>query len=293
VSTPDQHLIADIDRDGRMEVLVDFLPPFASPSPGKLACYETDGTRRWEVLHGREITFDGRSIRQDYVGLVIRSVTVDSKPFLLTVAGHKRWGFTQVALRDPLDGKAVEEFWHTGALTHCVLQDRDRDGTVEVVLAGVNNPGHGLGRAALMLLKLPFSRVPVRQESLLSSFSSGGPAAYVLFPRSDITTRLGVVAIIHHLWVEPLDTVHVIIRSAEGRGVLTYVFRGAWDSAEFHAAPDLAYVHDKLWEAGQLDHRLQSDEVRCLGQILSLNYVPDGNGAQFRDRWRDCELAAP
>ncbi|MBI2833233.1 MAG: hypothetical protein HYX76_02260 [Acidobacteria bacterium] len=154
-------------------MLFNLLPDFDSTTTGRLFCFEQNGVLRWQVPHGREILFRGRPFGHDFVGTAIHSVEVGGRRLLLTVAGHRRWAPCQVALLDPRTGRLVEEFWHPGTLTHTLLHDLDQDGRQEVVLASVNNPGQGPGRPVLLVLDLPFSRNPIRADSLLALVSAG------------------------------------------------------------------------------------------------------------------------
>ncbi len=289
VIDPPVSLIEDLDRDGHREVLYNFLPSFDSPSPGKLYCFDSQGKLRWQISHGRELDWKGKRIGPDFVAVILRAVQVGERPLILVVAGHKRWSVCQVALLDPANGQPVEEFWHPGTITHALVLDLDGDRRLELVLAGLNNPGQDPGRACLAVLGLPFSRVHIKAESLLSEFSSGGPSRYVLFPRSDLSYRLGVMALVQYLWIDPPDAIHVVIRSIEGMGALTYLFNYAGELREYHWTADLAYAHDRLAEQGQLDHRMTAEEITSLGRVLSFDHVPDGNDPRFRDSWPQCD----
>jgi hypothetical protein len=293
VYQPQVFLIEDIDRDGKLEVVFNRMPPFDSEASGSLYCFEADGRLRWHVELGQSLAWDGRNYRRDHVGVLLRSLQAAGKSYLLSVAGHRRWAPCQVALLDPATGSAVEEFWHPGTLTHGIVQDIDGDGQPEVLLAGLNNPGTANGRAALLGLRVPFSRVPVNPRSLLGDFSSGGPFKYVLFPRSDLSSRLGVVALVTHLWFDLPETIHLVIRSTEDKaGVLTYLFQPTLALREYLWTPDLPFRHDQLWKQGFLNHPMSEAEAACLGKVLTLDMVPNGNDPALHDRWKACEASA-
>ena len=157
-AVPDKVLIVDIDGDGRTEVLFNLLPENLADAGGSLMCFESDGRLRWEFHYGRPKTFGTRTFEPSYRGRLIRPVRVAGKPRLLTVANHFLWYPSQVALLDPATGRLIEEYWHPGSIVHCIVHDIDQDGQDEAIFAAINNPGQGLGHAALGALKLPFSK---------------------------------------------------------------------------------------------------------------------------------------
>jgi hypothetical protein len=79
----------------------------------------------------------------------------------------------------------------------------------------------------------------------------------------------------------------------EGGGALTYLFDLQGELRDFSPAAELAYLHDRLTEQGQLDHRMSAGEIACLGRVLSLDFVPDGNDPRWRDAWPQCEHGLP
>jgi hypothetical protein len=294
VNKLDEFSITDVDHDSRVELLYNFLPAYISKETGRLYCFEQDGRLRWVIQPGRWLRQDSRELGQDYLIWALRSVMVRGKPMILSVASHRRWAVSQVALLNPIDGRVIEEFWHPGVLTHCLIQELDGDDTPEVILAGINNPGQGPGRAVLMLLELPFSRVPVNRESQLSRFSTGGPRHYLMFPRSDSSYRLGVEALITQLTIEGSRYLSTTLRlNSQGKGAMTFILDQELGLKDFRWTADLAYLHDELWHSGHLNHAMTPTEIRCLGQAISFQAVPDGNDPSLQARWRDCELATP
>lgn len=145
VSTPDRYLLADIDDDGRIEVVLNLLPEDPASGPARLVCFDSQGRVRWEFVLGRAFADRFGDYNLDYLGHIIRVVRIDGKPLVMSVATHRRWPPAQVALLDPRTGRVVEEFWHPGAITHALAADLGRDGSIDLVLAGLNNPGNGPG----------------------------------------------------------------------------------------------------------------------------------------------------
>lgn len=278
VSTPDRYLLSDIDADGRRELVFNLLPENLSGGPGRLVCYDDRGRIRWRFILGRTFRDPFGEYTQDYTGHILRSLSIDGKPYVLSIATHRLWHPSQVALLDPRTGTAVEEFWHPGALTHALVADLDRDGSDELLLAGVNNPGPGAGSPVLMTLRLPFSRNPPAPTSLLGTLSSGGPTAYVAFARPDVLEAQGGLAAISHLLHE--DSGSLVVRArftANGVTNLTYRLDPNLELRELFTTIDVQTAHDVLAKSGALDHAFAAPELTWLRTLRRFDAVPDGN----------------
>jgi hypothetical protein len=281
VSTPDHYVIADIDDDGRVEVVLNLLPEDPAKGPARLICFDDRGRVRWEFVLGRAFADQYGSYTLDYLGHIVRVVRIDGKPFVMSVATHRRWPPAQVALLDPSWGRVVEEFWHPGALTHAIVADLGLDGSPDLVLAGLNNPANGPGIPVLMTLRLPFSRQTAAPESLLAAMSSGGPSNYLAFPRPDVLEAQGGVAAVSHLAFEPPDSILARVRvTADSSTNLTFRLGADLHVRDVWPTIDLASVHDALWKAGQLDHPFSSDERAWLESPRRFPTIPDGSAVQ-------------
>jgi hypothetical protein len=278
VSTPDRFLVADVDHDGAVEVLLNVLADSATDRPGRLICYSQDGRVRWEFVLGRGFKDRYGEYAQNYLGHILRAISIKGKPYVLSIATHRRWNPCQVALLDPSTGTVIEQFWHPGAITHAILADLDGDGAAELVLAGLNNPGNGPGSPVLMALRLPFSATPPSAASLMAEMSDGGPIAYIVFPRPDVLAAQGGVSSIQKLVFEEPATVLVHTRyTRDMKTILTYRFDSGLRLRDFFAPIELAAAHDMLWRAGALTHRFGAQEQAWLQGVRSYSMIPDGN----------------
>lgn len=282
VSTPDRYLLADIDDDGRIEVVLNLLPEDPAKGPARLVCFDHRGRVRWEFVLGRAFADQFGDYTLDYLGHVVQTVRIDGKPFVMSVATHRRWPPAQVALIDPETGLAVEEFWHPGAITHAMAADLGGDGSLDLVLAGLNNPGNGPGIPVVMTLRLPFSRQAAEPESLMAEMSSGGPTAYVAFPRPDVLVAQRGVAAVSRLAFEGPDAIMVRVRvSTDSATNLTFRFGTDLRVRDVFPTVDLASVHDALWRGGRLDHPFGPKEQAWLQTTRRFDAVPDGRAVQF------------
>ena len=283
----DKVVVADIDGDGRTEVLVNYLPEPAATG-GSLMCFEQNGKLRWQVRYGGSKTFGDRTFDASYCGRFVRPVRLGGRLLLLTVANHHLWYPSQVALLDPRNGRVVEQYWHPGAIRHYVLQDLDWDGREELLLAGVNNPGSGLGHGALAVLKLPFSRAghpaPTAGDPL-PPLCGGGEWAYLMFPTPDVDAIMGILPAVTQLTVDPGGQIRVHVPLPEGGGTI-YSIGFDLRLQEFRFSDNFIPMHERYYRQRLLDHALSPAETASFGTVISLAAAPDGNSPELTRRWK-------
>lgn len=283
----DRVLIQDIDQDGRVEVLVNVAPENLAAHGGYLQCHEQDGRIRWTRRYGARKTFGSRTFEPGFIGRYIRSVSLDGKPAILTLANHFIWYPAQAALLDPKTGQVQEEYWHPGAFYECVLADLDRDGKDELLLGAINNPGDGLGAAALAVLKIPFSAAPPRPahpDAALAPLTGGGEAAYVLFPMPDVSRAMGLLPVVRRLSVDAARNILVVTPLPEDGG-LVYTLGSDLSLRSFRVSDNYRDLHDRYHRQGLLDHPLSDRELAALGRVLAFPAAPDGNSPALRRLW--------
>ena len=81
----DKVVIADIDGDGRVEVLLSYVPA-GSEQTGRLMCFDHRGRLRWERRFGAARTFGARQFDANYIGVFVKPVTAAGRRLLLTIA---------------------------------------------------------------------------------------------------------------------------------------------------------------------------------------------------------------
>jgi hypothetical protein len=281
----DKVLIADIDGDGRQEVLVNYLPPNLGQDGGSLLCFDSKGRQRWQFKYGSAKTFGERSFSASYVGRFVRPLHLGGKPHLLTIANHYIWYPSQTALLDPKTGRLEGEYWHPGAIFEYALYDMDRDGKEELFLGGINNPGDGLGHAALAVLELPFSKAKAAPTGDFPAVTGGGELAYLLFPTADLLRVTGTLPI--PVRVNADRPGHVLVETPlpEGGGIVYDLNQDLTvDSVRF--SDNFPAAHNRLFHAHLIDHALTAEETACLGTAVRFDAAPDGNSPKLSRFWK-------
>ncbi len=282
----DKALIADIDNDGRVEVLWSNLPEGGGEIVGSLLCFEQNGRLRWEHRYGSRKTFGTRSFEASYRGRLIRRVSIGGNPRLLTVANHYLWYPSQVALLDPADGRVIEEYWHPGSIYHGVLRDVDGDGKDELVFGAINNPGDGLGHPAVGVLKIPFSEAPRRTFAPGDPFppvTGGGELAYALFPLPDVCQAMGRLPVFVNFKVDE-GRIAVETSLPEVAGIVYYLDFHL-KVLEYRFSDNFASLHQRFFVQRLLNHPLSGEEIRSLGKVVAFAAAPDGNSPELKRFW--------
>jgi hypothetical protein len=282
----------DLDGDGNPEILFNYLTQQESGRRGAILCYESDGRLRWQFQPGRAKSLRDRTIDDDLSGHILRVVKIQKQKYVLISFTHKRWFPSQVVLVDPLSGVLLSEYWHPGALSHCLIQDLDGDGRQEAILAGINNPGQGPGHPALLVLTCPFPEGEPGKGPL-PGLGEGKELSYFLFCRPDISTATGTLLLIDGLSVEPAGNLLVRLRLGHldmkpWTTSVLFLFDGQFRLLDFQYSERIAPLHDSLWEKGLLTHRLTSTEAACWSRIHSFPTAPDGNDPAFSSLCSTC-----
>jgi len=281
----DSTLIIDLDGDATSEVLFNMIPAPGSAKTGKLFCYESDGRLRWSFAYGRERVIAGRSINGQFMGVFFRVVQAGSRRLILTVANHQLWFPSQVALLDPASGELVDEYWHPGHFFSLLVQDLDGDRTDELLLAGINNPGQGLGHGALAVLKMPFSRAKKQAGAEASPFfelTEGKEHAYLLFPKLDASEVEGKLPIIREIMLTSDKRIQIRLTAEEIQSFYSLDFNLRLKDTRF--TDNLVSLHDRLSSLGLLKHKISEKELASLRRVEYFPTAPDGNSPEIIKR---------
>jgi hypothetical protein len=275
-------LVEDVDDDGRSEIVFLYRGNDRYRSDARVICV-SPGVKhsRWEHPIGRRLSREGRVFSAAYLGRFVRPVEIRGVRHLVVVSRHSPSYPAEVALLDARSGALVDRYEHPGHLETMALGDFDLDGSDELLLGGINNPGPGPGRPVLVLLDLPFSGEQGQHRRTADFFGNPGPRelVYVTLPRSDADEATGVQADVVEVGVSDDGAVSAVVGSRNGR--VTYTLdlsdlrhpriTGATAHGSFQVG------HDALTDEGKLDHYLPTELPRRYYELAVFDGAPDGN----------------
>lgn len=277
-------LVRDVDDDGRMEVLFNYHPLPSEEESGRLICFESSGSLKWELSYRAELAIADRHFAPLYVGHHLRWLETATESFVLIVTRHVTWYPARLVLLDPSNGQVRSEYWHPGYIEALTLFDLDQDGTDELVIGGINNPGPGPGHPALAALDIPF-RDANRASPNFFGLTNAKERAYLLFPRIDSHEAQHHLLVVNELQVQGPNRLRVTINAIDHGGLIYYLDRRL-QVLDLQASDTLIHNHDHLFHLGVLDHRYNSAELDDWRTILSLGTAPDGNSPTVRSSFR-------
>jgi hypothetical protein len=180
----------------------------------------------------------------------------------------------------------VDEYWHPGSLLLPVMFDLEEDGVPELLVGGISNPGHGLGRGALVALSVPFSRSPTANGSALAGFFGGREIRYALFSRPDVCQATGTLPFVGGLDIEG-D--RILAQVSCGAVTVFYYLDRFFRLQDMRLSDSYAAVHDGLFRQRLLTHAFSDTERECLAHVATFPGAVDGNGPSLLGLWRGCE----
>lgn len=273
----------DVDRDGRNDVLVAYNPARPATETGRVICYDHRGKLRWEVSLGRPQTIRGRTFTPYYVLFLLRWIETPQATYLLAVALHQRWYPTQVLLLDPATGRTISEYWHPGYLQLSTTYDLLGDGTVEVILGGINNPDLGPGHAVIVVLDLPFGE-PTGHDNLFGRENSL-ERAYLVFPRPDLLDVYTELAAVDVLELTPDGRLVAGVGTGE-KVLLFYEFDRTLTVTDIRPSDTLISTHNQLAEEGHFE-RYSPAELLEWRKVRLFPTAPDANSPKIRNLFKD------
>jgi hypothetical protein len=241
-------VIADVDGDGRSEVLVNVNA--LERANRKLYCFEADGrlrfvhqptgTRRFGDVEYAEPWLAHRVFATRGVGGARRLWAVFTHGFLFPAVLRQL---------DPRDGAVRQEYWGNGYIE--VVHEDTWAGRRVLLVGGTNNDFRAASLAVFPPDGVAGSTPAVRPGYACRDCAPGGPEALFLFPTLCIA-RDRTQASVHEAWIEKGESLRVSLEQAGGASYYTLGPGGELRAAEI--SREFVANHAILERRGVIDH---------------------------------------
>jgi hypothetical protein len=248
--------MADIDGDGRVEVLVRL--PARRREDVRFYCFEADGRIRFVDDPRGSMRFGSTEYGEPWLAYGIFLTGAGPARALYVTFTHSLWFPARVRKLDPR-GRLLSEYWSNGFV----------DFVDDAVLGGrkvtlVGGPGNDVKGASLAIFDPPGAagHAPSADEDhRCHGCPPGGPVARLVFPSLPMV-GVGGIAAVHEAWVEGADRLTVKVAQGTGdveHGVggfvyVYYTFDASLALVHVEVTPQLLARHARLEQQGVLDH---------------------------------------
>jgi hypothetical protein len=180
-------LVADIDGEGKNEVLIAAGESTRAAWDDTLKCFNYRGTLRWKRTAGTPVLFGERhsSINMfwQYRSIFTFSDSSSPKPRLFATAGSSYLPSKLFEI-DPRTGKDLQAYWVPGAINTALAMDIDHDGKKELLIGGCNDAWN---RASLAILDPSDinGHAPVQGDYTPQNCPPAHEKYYLLFPYTE------------------------------------------------------------------------------------------------------------
>jgi len=187
----DQRRVAvkDVDQDDDNEILIGIYENDFSELSGKIFCFESDGSIRFQARPGRGFTAGAETYADHYriYFLDVQDVNADGRNEILSIAHQYPWCPCCVNVWT-LEGKKLGEYWHYGQFESLACLDIDGDGVMEIFAVG---QGNAYKCAVLVVLRLSAMDSSMFQVLGSEILPAGKELYYLRFPRSEVSIIMG------------------------------------------------------------------------------------------------------
>lgn len=240
-------LIADIDGDGRNEVLVQARA--VERANRRLYCLEADGRTRFVHQPTGTRRFGDDEYAEPWV---IHKVFLTRGPSgsrrLWVVFTHNLWFPSVLQELDP-HGGVRQEYWSNGFIE--LVAEASWNGRPVVLVGGTNNDFRAASLAVFPPDGVTGSAPAARPAYACRNCPAGGPGEVFLFPSLCATRRNGQAGVLE-AWVERGDRIRVTVMQESGATYYTLGPGGSVLGAEI--SRELQSQHALLERQGVLDH---------------------------------------
>lgn len=257
--------IADLDGDGRSEVLVN--PPFLDRSRSRVELYDETGRLLFTRRPSDTVHFGDDPIAPPWLPYRIWITDGPAQTRSVWVAFiHGSWYPTLLEEYAP-DGRVRNRYWSNGYISSVeVATWRDRP----VVFVGAASNETGGGSLAI----LPREWGTASSPAATAKYRCGDcppdrPLEFLVFPPSCVIAALQGNADVWSVNVDALSrlvvSVHQLPLKLPPHLQVKYTLAPDLREADMQATPEFVVEHDRRWRSGEVDHQFSAhDAARML-----------------------------
>lgn len=266
---------ADLDGDGRTEMLFVHRPLSEDRRGNTLYCFSGYGRELWRYQTTRTVSTPSETFAPPFLTQLVLALPPgrDGKRNVLLVSHHLSYFPAQAVVLSP-EGRVLGEYWHSGHLLLAEAAQLDGRETPAILLAGISNSY----RVATLIALDPGNLRCASDETEHPDYQLDPPGrdcelARIVFPRTCINRKFEPYSrpnalIVHRDLIQIGTSEH---SSREGSNAVFYLDRRLGLRSAEVIDQFLAH-HRELEAAGQLDHSFTDAELRALHQIRVLRH---------------------
>jgi hypothetical protein len=266
---------ADLDADGRTEMLFVYRPLSESSSGNALYCFSDHGRELWRHQTARTVSTPSETYAPPFLAQLVLALPPgrDGRRNVLYVSHHLSYFPAQAVLLSP-EGRVLGEYWHSGHLILAEAAQLEGLETPAILLAGISNSY----RTTALIALDPDNMRCASDETEHPDYQLDPPGrdcelARILFPRTCINRTFEPYSHPNALVVQR-DLIQIGTSehdSRPGSNAVFYLDRQlALRSAE--VIDQFLTYHRELEAARQLDHPFTEAELRTLQRVRILRH---------------------
>lgn len=271
MTSADWLLITNLDADPENEVVISKRTRESEGSSDPLIAFDNDGGLLWETSLNHHLEAQGRQFD-----------LFNAKPirmfngYLVATGEQEPYYPCQLVLINPQNGEIVDRYFHPGYLRSFCAGDVDGDGGEELLFAGCNNPGDGLGRPVMGALKVPFRKAIPKENDFFQNRVQ--VEKYLVFQSNDWNQVHGVRSeAVLAAWVPDGSFALRLVDANSSHIILDHELQ----SGSFRPSDAFLVAHKRAELEGLLDHEVDDEELTRISRILHLDYAPDCNSREL------------
>lgn len=262
----------DMDGDRKSEFLFVGIP--LNPAlAGWVSCFDASGKQTWSYQPTPIKYYGGAALTPVFMPqFFLVSETAPGGPRFVWSYFHHQQEFASVIAKIDAQGNVLQEFWHAGHVAS--IAEATLEGRRVILLGGTNNEKMAGALAAIDFDNPQGSSPAETAQYTCGNCPQGSPLHYVLFPQSEIGSKVTARPSVTEIRQRPDGRIEVTV--AEGNIPASedagskYILDEQFNLLETEFAESYTQAHSAMRQAGMLDHNL--DRKKEAAALLMLRW---------------------